>query len=475
LRFRVPEFSGKAKAAGTMTLTAKIGTRAQSDSFPFRVFERPAPWKQVVTLYDPVGRTDKMLKSLGYTVEPWKGTPPPGGLILIGREALSGGKALPFDLDATVRAGGRVLICAQDPEWLRERLGFRVASHLSRRVFPVSKDHPALRDLDASDLADWAGVSTLVPAHPEASLQSPAWRSPTRGWHWGNRGAVTSAAVEKPHRSGWRPILECEFDLAYSPLMELDFGQGRLILSTLDLEDHVPFDAAAAVLAGNLLQYAATSRPIPRAKRTILVGAENDKATLDGLGVLYQVSDRIEPDADLVIIGRQAGYQEAEVRRCLEDGGKVLFLARAASDHGFGVKLEQAPAFAGSIHVPDWPECRGLSPSDLHWRSEGPAWLVKAGVEIGADGLLGRLRRGNGIALFSQLDPDQLRAETATYFRFTRWRQTRALAQLLANLGATFSGDQDTARLTKPGTGLYHADYRPDFESGDDPYRYFRW
>ena len=76
LRFRVPEFSGKAKAAGTMTLTAKIGTREHSDSFPFRVFERPAPLKQVVTLYDPVGKTGKMLTSLGCTVEPWKGTPP---------------------------------------------------------------------------------------------------------------------------------------------------------------------------------------------------------------------------------------------------------------------------------------------------------------------------------------------------------------------------------------------------------------
>jgi len=57
----------------------------------------------------------------------------------------------------------------------------------------------------------------------------------------------------------------------------------------------------------------------------------------------------------------------------------------------------------------------------------------------------------------------------------TRWRQTRALAQLLANLGATFSADKYAASLAKNPSGLYHADYRPDFESGDDPYRYFRW
>ncbi len=457
-----------------MTLTARIGAHEHRDQFAFHAFANPPPLNQTVRLYDPVGKTRAMLTSLGCAVEDWRDTSS-GGLIVIGREALSGGHALPLDLEGTVRAGARVLICAQNPEWLRQRLGLRVASHLARRVFPVASDHPVVRGLDASDLADWAGASTLVPAYPEWSLQSPAWRSPRDGWHWGNRGAVTSAAIEKPHRSGWRPILECEFDLAYSPLMELDLGQGRLILSTLDLEDHVPLDAAAAVLARNLIEYAATSPLIPRASRTILVGGADDKAAMDRLGVLCEVSDRIEPGADLVIVGRHGQFREADVKRSLEGGGKVLFLARAASDHALGVKLEQAAGFAGSIHVPDWSECRGLSPSDLRWRCDRPAWIVKAGAEIGADGLLGRLRVGNGMAFFSQLDPDQFEAETATYFRLTRWRQTRALSQLLANLGATFSADKDTARLASNPTGLYHPDYRPDFESGDDPYRYFRW
>jgi beta-galactosidase len=476
LRFRVPDLSGKPSAAGTMTLTAQIGAHKHRDSFAFDAFAKPPRLNQRVRLYDPAGKTRAMLTSLGCAVEDWSGTPS-GGLIVIGREALSGGRgtALPFDLEGTVRAGAQVLICTQNPEWLREQLGLRVASHLARRVFPVARDHPVLRGLDASDLADWAGVSTLVPAHPESSLQSPAWRSPKYGWHWGNRGAVTSAAVEKPHRSGWRPILECEFDLAYSPLLELDLGLGRLILSTLDLEDHVPLDAAAALLARNLIEYAAASPAIPRARRTIVMDAQDQKATLDGLGLLYDVSDRIELGADLVIVGGQGKHREAEIERYVKGGGRVLFLARAASDGAFGVKLERAASFAGSIHVPEWPECRGLSASDLRWRSEHPAWVVKAGAEIGADGLLGRLRMGNGIALFCQLDPTQFEAETATYFRLTRWRQTRALAQLLANLGATFSADKSTASLAKNPTGLYHADYRPDFESGDDPYRYFRW
>jgi beta-galactosidase len=46
---------------------------------------------------------------------------------------------------------------------------------------------------------------------------------------------------------------------------------------------------------------------------------------------------------------------------------------------------------------------------------------------------------------------------------------------LLANLGASFAADKHSASLAQSPTGLYHADYRADFESGDDPYRYFRW
>ncbi len=474
LQFKLPAVPGKAKADGVITLTARIGAREQKDTFAFQVFANPAPLKQTVTLYDPVGKTAKMLAALGINTQPWKAGATPA-LTMIGREALSGGKALPFDLEATLRGGGRVLICAQNPEWLRNQLGLRVATFPARRVFPVAKDHPALQNLDAEALSDWAGESTLVEARPAVPLQNPLWRSPLHGWHWGNRGALTSAAIEKPHRSGWRPVLECEFDLAYTPLMELDYGKGRLILSTLDLEDHVSLDAAAALLARNLIEYAATAKPVARAKRTILVGDDNDKKTLDGLGVLYQAAASIEPDADLVIIGRHVNYDEPQVQSYLQKGGRMLFLAREAADHALGVKLEQAPSFAGSLQAPAWPEAQGLSASDLRWRSESPAWLVKAGAEVGANGLLGRLSKGKGVALFSQIDPDHFQADTKTYFRFTRWRQTRALSQLLANLGATFADDKNAVSLSKAEGGFYHPDYRTDFELGDDPYRYFRW
>ncbi|MGA2499186.1 MAG: hypothetical protein ABSH20_15715, partial [Tepidisphaeraceae bacterium] len=67
--------------------------------------------------------------------------------------------------------------------------------------------------------------------------------------------------------------------------------------------------------------------------------------------------------------------------------------------------------------------------------------ILSGGAEVGADGLLGRKIAGKGVAIFCQVDPDCLHADEKTYFRYTRWRATRAVAQLLANLGASFAVD----------------------------------
>lgn len=194
----------------------------------------------------------------------------------------------------------------------------------------------------------------------------------------------------------------------------------------------------------------------------------------------------------------------------------MFFLPCARTNGWLGAALKPAPAgFAGSLSVPDWPDARGLSASDLRWRTyqDVAPWILDAGVEIGADGLLGRKLVGNGLAIFCQVDPDGFAADEKTYFRYTRWRATRAVAQLLANLGASFpadsqvfhpiapvgklgwsvgpNGDRSGPQATGPPDGpelspvaeatdsqlrgLYHPDYRTDFPMGDNPYRYYRW
>jgi beta-galactosidase len=511
------------KADGQVTLTATIGAAAHRDAFAFRVFGKDRPDKGEIAVVDPDGMTAKMLAALGYATHAWDGEPAP--LVVVGRNALKKDPAVAAKLEACVRAGGRAMICAQDPAWMAQAFGWRVCPDVSRRVFPM--DSPITRGLDADDLRDWTGSSTLIEAYPKYEVgtyikgnegdqsghQANQSRDkgvgtyvlgnegdqPYAGWHWGNGGGVTSAAVEKPHRSGWRPLLECEFDLAYTPLMELDYGEGRLILCTLDLEDHVAADPAARRMAERLVDYALHAPLSPRANKVLYLGGAAGAAWLDRIGVSYQRSNTPDAGAGLLLIGPDATVNAATLSVYLVKGGKAFFLPRGQADGGLGTILKQAAAdFAGSLSVPDWPEVRGLSASDLRWRThlDAPPWVLGAGADIGADGLIGRKTIGKGVAVFCQVDPDRFHADEKTYFHYTRWRSTRAVAQILANLGASFAadsrffhplGEKDAARDKGPtkslssGSGVdgpagwYCPDYRTDFPMGDNPYRYYRW
>jgi beta-galactosidase len=444
-----PAEEAGARADGRITLTATIGATRHQDAFAFHVFGEDKPGGGPIAVVDPDGLTTKMLAELGYRTRPWDGAAAP--LVVIGRNALRDDPAVAARLEPYVRAGGRALVCAQDPEWMTRALGWRVCPKVARRVFPVGS--PVARGMDADDLRDWTGSSTLIEAYPGYEgdyLRGNEREQPYAGWHWGNRGGVSSAAIEKPHRSGWRPLLECEFDLAYTPLMELDYGQGRVIVCTLDLEDHLAQDPAARRLAGHLVEYAIHSPPSPRVGKVVYLGGAAGAAWLDRIGVSYERSDVPNAGAGLLLVGPDANVDAAALRAYLEQGGKAFFLPRARADGGPGATLKPAAAdFAGSLSVPGWPEAQGLSASDLRWRThlEAAPWVVGAGAEIGADGLLGRQVIGKGVAVFCQVDPDRFRADEKTYFRYTRWRSTRAVAQLLANLGAGFRVD---GRIFRP-------------------------
>jgi len=434
------------KTSGVITMDATIGDVKHTDRFEFRVWPRAVASRGTISVFDPEGKSSAMLRALGYTVAPWNGRAN-GQLLLIGRNALKTGTRLPGDLKAFVNNGGRVLISGHDPHWLREYMSLRVSYYQSRRVWKVG-ENSATQGLDGADLSDWRGHSTLLNPRPDyVNGKGPdelisSKNLPYSGWRWGNRGTVASAAVEKPHRSGWRPLLETEFDLAYSPLMELDYGKGKIIWSQLDLEDHAMLDPAAQRLARQVINYATT---VPLAPRTAVsyIGGEVGSALLNSLGVQFKSATAL-PASGLVVVGADATIGDAQLEAFARGGGKVLFLPRRSATGAAGLQLTEKTDFIGSLQAPDWAEARGLSASDLRWRNAGSAWVATAGEgwQIGADGLLARRTVGTGVMVASQIDPTLLPADEKTYFRFTRWRQTRALSQVLANLGASFAGDE---------------------------------
>ncbi len=221
------------------------------------------------------------------------------------------------------------------------------------------------KGIDADDLKNWTGESTLIEAYPKYEgnyLRGNEGEQPYAGWHWGNRGGVSSAPIEKPHRSGWTPLLECEFDLAYTPLMELDYGQGRMILCMLDLEDHVTLDPAARLIAGQIMDHALHSPLAPRAKKVVYLGGDAGALWLKKIGVNFQRSVTLDTSAELTLIGADADMDMAALNTYLEKGGKAFFLPRAQSEGPLGITMKQAADdFAGSLSVPDWTEAKGLS------------------------------------------------------------------------------------------------------------------
>ncbi len=440
IEFDLPRVDAKRDV--TIQLSARIGNEQHTDAFQLRVFPDPSPVKLTVSIYDPKGLSTAMLTRIGIEVRPWDGAQT--GLLVIGREA----QPLPESLEDHIRAGGRVLMMSPSRQTLADRMGLRVANPISRNVYAVDPSHPVMAGLDDEDLRDWAGESTMLPpVHPDFERDPAAAADndmPKYGWRWGTRHGVSSAMIEKPHRSGARPILEGEFDLQYTPLLEVDIGRGRLTLCTLDLEDQAAHDPAADQLLRNLLNHAATA-PLADRVPVMLVGTDAAAGLLDEVGVEYTrlASIPAQPNGAVLVLDPRAGVPDETLKAFLNTGGKALVLATGDASTTLGLQRTMGSLPVGNVTVPAWPQAVGLSPSDLRARVPAPAVLFDPTLpQVVAGGLLARVQHGDGMAVLTQIDPAALDADQRTYLRFTRWRQTRAIAQVLANLGASFPADR---------------------------------
>lgn len=98
---------------------------------------------------------------------------------------------------------------------------------------------------------------------------------------------------------------------------------------------------------------------------------------LVSLGVAYTKGTSVAPDTRLLVVGADGQVSADQVRALRQAGGHAIFLARQDSAGPLGSTLEKVSGFHGSLNAPTWPEARGLSASDLRWRTDGDAWVVK--------------------------------------------------------------------------------------------------
>ncbi len=471
--FEPIEFVLPASAAtgdGRIHLTATIGNTSTEEIWDFQVISKPLPPKIPsgcsVALLDPEGTTTNWLqgvrvpfKAVSSDASGW----PESGLLVLGRNALTHIPAAQWEtlrprIENLLANGGRVLLLAQDPDWLRANSAWRVARHVGRRFWPVPTmaKHPLLVGLDGEHFRDWRGAGTLRDPASTMNLQRPVTSVPQFGWHVNNTGSVASAALEKPHFGRWVPLLEGEFDLAFSPLMEARIGAGLVVWCGLDLEGREGGnEPAAAAFSQRLLAYLTSPLPPPPSTATTYIGDRAGAVWLEAMGLVFQKTETLPSIPGLVILADGAEtVTDAALESFLNAGGRVLLLGGAAARLGF--RLEERTIGGASMPPTDWPQTAGLSASDLRLRADiSTPLLAKGANEVAARGLLGRRMadRGDGVAIAFPLMPEELPAKQKTYFRFSQWRLTRALSQLLTNLGAHFRTDREVFAFRPDETG----------------------
>jgi len=489
--------------AGAYELRARVrfdNDQEQSDTFAIHVLPAAPPPKidARVALFDPRGESADLLTKMGIGSKRVENDADlfRYDLLVVGKRALTVDGPAP-DI-SRVRDGLKVVLFEQSSDVLEKRLGFRVVEYGQRQVFERIPGHPILTGTNAERLRDWRGEATTVP--PRLAFELRPQHGPTvkwcdipvsRVWRCGTRGSVASVLIEKPARGDFLPILDGGFSLQYAPLMECREGKGVILLCQLDVTGRSKADPAAAVLAANLLKYAADWKPVP-AMSTVYVGESAGRKHLQSLGLnpgKYTSGD-LAPDQLLIAgpgVSGQAHPTAAVVGKFLAAGGRVLANALDQPDADallpFKVTLTKVEHI-GSFFDPtsmDIPFA-GIGPADVHNRVPREMPLLSGGATILGDGVLGyvpdaRIHRPQ--ILFCQLAPWEVNPGQQPNLKRTFRRTSFVLTRILANLGVR-GATPILERFHTPVTGGSAKRWEDGLyfdlpEEWDDPYRFFRW
>lgn len=421
------------------------GHAVATDRFALEVFPKPLPIRTAarIAVYDPLNKSLPELRAAGLQARDWSAgsSAKDADLLIVGREAIRPGESLPYQPE-DIAAGLRVLVLEQKPEAWRA-LGFETVETMPRRVFIRDGSHAIFDGLEPGDFTDWRGSPDLLPEGKYA-LAYDVPRAPK----WTNRHAVASVALKTPHAAGFTPLLETEFDLAYSPLLEWRYGKGAVYFCSLDFSNRLETDPVAAKLAKQLIEVVAR-QALPPAKRVFHTGTPEEASLLRelGLGVTPGLPGGSAADA-LLIAGQGGAVPGAEaVRRFAQEGGTVVWLpqlAEALQKCGFRTQ-PQAMQRARLEHPADL--LRGVGPGLLRWQDVLDVAVFSTDGQPEqtrrfADGLLLEEKTGKGRQIFLQAGPEHLAgryaddAEKREAIQLSVLRLRRLLAQVVTNAGA---------------------------------------
>jgi beta-galactosidase len=413
--------------------TVTVDTLALS-VFP-QIQKLPAITK--VAVFDPVGKTTAWLKTLGAQTQTWvKGNSQLTQLLIIGREALKPGDALPYT-EQDLANGLHVIVMEQKPEvW--KGMGFETTEAMPRYTYIRDHSSLVLKGIADEDMINWRGTPDLLPEGKPAldydMLHAPKWT---------NTHAVASVALKTPEIIGFTPLLQTEFDMAYSSLLEFKYGKGKVTYCTLDITDRVGSDPVASLLAKNLI---ASQTTVVVAQNVVYYSGDRGAKLLSKLGVVAKPTNA--PAANGIwVIGSDATVSQTEIANFLAKGGTALYLPQTAQKlaaQGFVVNSKSIY----KIQQPGENELlRGIGPNMLRWRDALDVTAFNntgqpAGTKVYDDGIIMECKTGKGRQVWLQVSPEMLEnrypdsREKKEAIQLSVIRLNQLLAQLLTNLGA---------------------------------------
>ncbi|HBC86087.1 MAG TPA: hypothetical protein DCZ94_03945 [Lentisphaeria bacterium] len=398
-----------------------------------------------VLLFDPEGLTAKSLDACGISYSKINSTAEAakGDILVIGRNALSKKEPI-YDLNK-VADGLKVVVFEQDETSYFNKIGFRVNVQGIRNTFIRVKNHPILNGINEDMLRDWRGASTLTPPNldvPGFEERDPTWEwcgfINTRVWRCGNRGNVCSVLIEKPDRGNWLPILDCGFDMQYSPLLEYSEGAGKIIFCQLDVSGRTENDPVASNIVKNIFKYMDTAKPV-QARKVLYAGDARGSKLLEDLGVKFAVlKDGEKPSADSLLVAGP-GANVLNLKEALSSGTNMLGLGldekTISSILPDTAKMNKFTGYSSLVKDLSAGEFSGISNSELHWRGKLSFDGFAEKTDSSCD-MLRSFRIGKGTAVLCQVAPWDIDYVKKPYQRPTYRRDCFLVSRLLANLGA---------------------------------------
>lgn len=323
--------------------------------------------------------------------------------------------------------------------------GLRQERLSARNVFIRNARHPLFAGLSNEDFANWRGASNLIAPWTEERWHGSVPGRIRRNANGSNFGDVATYVFEKPQGGNFVSLLDAEFDLLYSALVEEIRPNGRTIRCQLNVSNRCGVDPVATLMVERLVAYA-QQKPAPMSAKAAMLGGPEWRKSLAHLpfdlaelaptasadelmkcGVLFvgigtpriEEFDAKNASAGIEAAPGKAGQDAALTwlernRQAVADhvagGGTVIVLPVQGDAEltwlPFPVKLAKTKFFAA--RPGDFFSFGGIGPADLYWRRATELALpagLPAGSRATVPAVFSRAPWGKGEVIFAQAHP----------------------------------------------------------------------